>query len=275
VTPDYFATLGIPLAHGRSFTDADRDSTPLVVVVSDVTARRFWPGREAVGQRIRLGGVTGDEATVVGVVGTARFRDLTTNLSTSEPDVFVSFAQMPDVDLYVAVRTTASPTAAAAAIQRELTAIDPALPVFNVVPMSDLLAAQTATGRFGTTLLGAFSVVALMLASIGIYGVLAFVIGLSRREIAIRMALGATRARVVALVVRQGMTLVAIGLALGLTGALFATDALSAQLFGVTATDPATFVAVPVVLGVVAFIASYLPSRNAARVDPQHALKGD
>ena len=277
VTADYFATLGIPLLRGRSFNDADHAGTPLVVVVSDAAARRFWPGRDAVGQRVRLGGATAPEATVVGVVGTARFRDLTTNLSasTSEPDVFVPFAQRSENDVYIAVRSSQSASAAAAAIQRELAAIDPAVPVYDVAPLADLLAQQTATGRFGTTLLGAFSVVALLLASIGIYGVLAFVIGLSRREIAIRMALGATRARMMGLIVRQGMTLVAVGLAIGLVGALFATEALSTQLFGVTATDPATFAGVATVLAAVALVASYLPSRAAASVDPQHALKGD
>jgi len=141
--------------------------------------------------------------------------------------------------------------------------------------MTDLPARQTATGRFGSALLGTFSIVALLLASVGIYGVLAFVIGLSRREIAIRMALGATRWRVVGLIVRQGMTLVAIGLVVGLAGAYLAMGAISTQLYGVTATDPATFGAVAMALALVALVASYLPSRGAARVDPQHALKGD
>jgi putative ABC transport system permease protein len=275
VTPDYFTTLGIPLLHGRAITAADRDSTPLVVVISDAMARRFWPGRDAVGERFRIGTETGPEVTVVGVVGTARFRDLTTSLTTSEPDVFFSFAQTTDTDLSIAVRTAESPAAAAAAIQRELAAIDPGLPVYQVRAMSELLEEQTATARFGSALLGAFSVVALLLASIGIYGVLAFVIGLSRREIAIRMALGATRSRVVSLIVRQGMRLVTIGLVIGAAGALFLTPSLSTQLFGVTANDPTTFVGVPILLALVALVATYLPSRGAARVDPQQALKSD
>jgi predicted permease len=277
VTPDYFDALGIPVLAGRVFTAADRDSTPLVVVISDAMARRFWPRQTAVGRRIRLGNATGTEATVVGVVGTARFRDLTTDLSksSSEPDIFVAFAQRSDVDLFLIVRSSAGQAALVAAMQRELAAIDPGLPMYQVTSLGDLLARQTATGRFGSTVLGSFSIVALMLASIGIYGVLAFVIGLSRREIAIRMALGATRAGVVALIVRQGMSLVGIGLVLGLVGAYFATSALSTQLFGVTATDPATFGFVTVVLLVVALAASYLPSRAAAGIDPQLALKSD
>jgi predicted permease len=277
VTTDYFSTLGIPLVAGRSFTAADRDSAPVVVVISTAMARRFWPGVDAVGRRIRFGSETGLEATVIGVVGTARFRDLTTDLTarTSEPDVFVAFAQQPDADLSLLVRTNADQAALVAAIQRELSAIDAGLPVYRVASMTDLIAQQTSAGRFGSAALVSFSVVALILASVGIYGVLAFVIGLSRREIAIRLALGATRSRVVSLIVRQGMTLVGTGVAVGLVGAYFATEALSDQLFGVTATDPLTFAVVPLVLSVVALAATYLPSRAAAHIDPQLALKSD
>jgi predicted permease len=280
VTPGYFETLGIPLLRGRSFTAADRDSAALVVVISDAMARRFWPGADPIGRRVRMGDATGVEATIVGVVGTARFRDLTTDLTASEPDMFFAFAQRTDVDLSLVVRASAnqagaSQAALVAAIQREVNAIDPGLPLYRVAPLADYVSLQTASGRFGSTVLGSFSIVAMLLASIGIYGVLAFVIGLSRREIAIRLALGATRARVVALIVRQGMSLVAVGLVVGLVGAFFATDALSTQLFGVTTTDPATFVIVPAVLAAVALAASYLPSRTAARIDPQQALKSD
>jgi len=277
VTPDYFATLGIPVVSGRSFTAADRDSAQDVAIISAAAARRFWPGRDPVGRQFRFGDATGSRVTVVGVVGTARFRDLTTDLtvSTSEPDIFYSFAQLPDADLSLLVRTSGDQSTVMAAIQREVSAIDPGLPLYRVTRMADLVARQTATARFGSAVLGSFSLVAMLLASIGIYGVLAFVIGLSRREIAIRLALGATRGRVVRLIVRQGMTLVAIGVVVGLVGAYYATGAISTQLFGVTATDPLTFVVVPLVLVTIALAASYLPSRTAARIDPQQALKSD
>jgi predicted permease len=277
VTPDYFATFGIPLLRGRTFTAADRDSAPLVVVISEATARRFWPNQDAIGRRIRLTDATGPEATVIGIVGNARFRDLTTDLSAaaSEPDVYYSFAQRSEVDLVLAVRTSASPTAVLAAVRRELSGVDAGLPLFNISPMTELLAQQTATGRFGSTVLASFSVVALMLASIGIYGVLAFVIGLSRREIAIRMALGATRGRVVGLIVRQGMSLVLAGTVLGVVGSIFAAGYLPPEIFGASAHYPETFTAVAVTLLVVAIAATYLPSRAAARIDPQLALKSD
>jgi putative ABC transport system permease protein len=277
VTPDYFTALGIPLVRGRTFTPADRDSTPLVVVVTEAMAQRYWPNADAVGRRIRFGDATGTEATIVGVVATARFRDLTSSVLTpaSEPDVFLSFAQRPDGDFAVVVRTADDPATLTNAIQRELSAIDPGIPLYHAAPLADLLGRQTAAARFGSTLLGTFSIVALLLAAIGIYGVLAFVIGLSRREIAIRLALGATVGRVIALIVRQSMRLVAVGLAVGLAGAYLASGLLSTQLFGVSATDPVTFGVVALLVLGVAVIASYLPSRTAARVDPQLALKSD
>jgi predicted permease len=275
VTADYFKTLGIPLLRGRTFTLADRDSTPLVVVISEAAARRFWPGLEAVGRRIRFGDATGPEATIIGVVGTARFRDLTTNLATTEPDVFFAFSQRTDIDLGLIVRAREPGASLLPTIQREVNAIDPGLPLYAAGSMTNLVSRQTARGRFGSTLLGTFSIVALVLAAVGIYGVLAFVIGLSRREIAIRMALGATRTRVIALIVKQGMKLVGMGLLIGLAGAYLAADVLASQLFGVTTTDPLTFVAVAALLIVVALASSYLPSRAAARIDPQLALKGD
>ena len=280
VTPEYFATLGIPLLRGRTFTAADRDSAPVVVVISDAAARRFWPNDDALGRRIRMGDATGPEATVVGVVGNARFRDLTTDLTAraSEPDVYFSFAQRTEVDLSLLVRTSASSRnvpAVMAAIQREVASIDAGLPLFRVVPMTELVARQTAIGRFGSTLLGGFSIVALMLASIGIYGVLSFVIGLSRREIAIRMALGATRGRVVSLILRQGMTLVVTGLVVGVVGAVLAAGYLPPEIFGPSKDFATTFCVVAVTLLAVALAATYLPSRAAARIDPQQALKAE
>jgi len=277
IGPRYFETLGIPVVSGRSFTTADRDSAPPVIIVSSAMARRFWAGLDPIGRRVRLGDETSPQATVVGAVGTARFRDLTTDLSgpRSEPDIFVPFAQVSDVDLALVVRTSTSQESLIAAVQREVTALDASLPLFRVARMSDLVARQTAAARFGSTVLASFSVVAMVLAAIGIYGVLAFVIGLSRREIAIRLALGATQARVVWLIVRQAMVLVGAGLAAGLVVAYYATNALSTQLFRVSATDPATFAVVSLVLAAVALAASYLPSRTAAGIDPQLALKSD
>jgi predicted permease len=277
VSPDFFSTLGIRLLRGRPITEADRGDAPPVAVVSEAMARRFWPDGDPVGKRIRVGAPDSDPVTVVGVVANARFRDLTGNLlaPTAEPDVYFPLAQRPAAELHVAVRTATDPAALTAALRREVTALDAGVPVYDPRPLAESLRLQTATGRFGSFVLTAFSTVALVLAAVGIYGMLAFVVGLSGREIAIRIALGATGGSVTALVVRQGMLLVAVGLLLGLAGAALATDALSSQLYGVTATDPATLAAVSLALLATALVASYLPARRATRVDPQVALKAE
>jgi len=175
----------------------------------------------------------------------------------------------------VVVRSGGDPSALATLVQREVAALDAGLPVFQVEPMTVTLAQQTANDRFGAFLLTLFSGIALALAAVGIYGVLAFVVRGSRKDIAIRMAVGANTAEVVGLVVKQGMLLAFAGVVLGLTFALLATRTLSALLFGVTATDPATFVAISLLIALVALVASYLPARIAARVDPISALRSD
>jgi putative ABC transport system permease protein len=277
VSPDFFSTLGIRLVRGRPITDADRADAPPVAVVSEAMARRFWPDGDPVGKRFRVGSPDGDPITIVGVVANARFRDLTGNLlaPTAEPDVYFPLDQRPAADLHVAIRTAADPASLTAAVRREVTALDAGVPVYDLRPLAASLRQQTATGRFGSLVLTAFSTVALLLAAVGIYGMLAFVVGLSSREIAIRMALGATGGSVTALVVRQGMLLVVAGLLLGLAGAALATDALSSQLYGVTASDPATLAVVSLTLLATALVASYLPARRATRVDPQLALKSE
>jgi hypothetical protein len=213
-----------------------------VVVITEAMAQRYWPNADAVGRRIRFGDASGTEATIVGVVATPRFRDLTSSVlaPSSEPDVFLSFAQRPDGDFAVVVRTADDPATLTNAIQRELSAIDPGVPLYHAAPLADLLGRQTAAARFGSTLLGTFSIVALLLAAIGIYGVLAFVIGLSRRDRdparAWRHCWPSDRAhRPAEHAARRG------GLAVGLAGAYLASGLLSTQLFGVSATDPATF----------------------------------
>lgn len=277
VSPTYFRTLGIPIIRGRGFGALDRADSPPVAIVSDAMARRFWPGTDPIGRRLRLGAAPGNEAVIVGVAATARFRDLTTDLAApgSEPDVYFPLAQRPDRDLEIAVRSRTGALPSAALLKRELAAIDPSLPVFAVQPLSDVVAAQSATARFGSVVLAVFSTAALLLAAIGIYGVIAFVVGMSRREIAIRMALGAEPRAVLALVVRNGVLLAGLGIVIGLAGAAMGTRALSGQLFGVSATDPATFAAVATAVLIVALAASWLPARRAAGIDPQSALRAE
>ncbi|HEU4630249.1 MAG TPA: ABC transporter permease [Gemmatimonadaceae bacterium] len=275
VSPGYFATLGIPIVQGRALGEADREGRPLAVVVNAAMARRHWPDGRVLGRRLLFGS---DTATIVGVAGDARFRDLTTNLAApaSEPDVYFALAQRPQRNLSVALRgTSGDPAALATLLRAEVTAIDPGLPVYDVGPLETSVRQQTATERFGSFLFALFGGVALVLAAVGLYGLLAFVVGMNAREIAIRMALGASRGRVTRLVVRQGLVLALVGLLVGVGGAALVGHLLAAQLYGVSATDPVTFGAVAAVLLATALIASYLPARRAVAVDPQTALKAE
>ncbi|MDQ3998412.1 MAG: ABC transporter permease, partial [Gemmatimonadota bacterium] len=273
VTPDYFAVLGIRLMRGRAFTAADRDTLSRVAIISEAMARRIWRGADPVGRRLRRGDAEGPEVTIVGVVADVRFRDLTTPLATSEPDVYFPIGQARSRNLQVGVRSALPPEQIAAAVRREVAAIDPTIPLFAVRPLDELLAQQTATGRFGSAVLTAFGLSALVLAAVGLYGVLAFVVSLRRREIGIRLALGATTGRVLEGVIGQGTKLAALGLAVGIVVALFSTRVIESQLFGVGARDPLVFAVAAVALLVVSVVASWVPARRAARVDPQIALR--
>ena len=275
VTPSFFSALGMTLVRGRAFGAEDREGSPAAVVVSDAMARRFWPGADPIGKRLRLGDAKGAEVTVVGVVGNARYRDLTTPLATSEPDVYFPIAQRPTGAIHIAVSSRLPADQIAAAIRRELGALDRTIALFGVQGLDELLAQQTAQGRFASSILSVFAAAALLLSAIGLYGVLAFLVSLRRREIGIRLALGATNGRVLRSVIGQGVGLATVGLGVGLGAALLATRAIESQLFGVGGRDPLVFAVVSVVLLAVSAIASLIPARRAARVDPQLALKYD
>jgi predicted permease len=276
VAPGFFDALGIAVLHGRAFAPTDGANTPAVAMISESMARRFWPNEDAVGKRIHLGGdPTDPEATIIGVVRDVRYRDLTTPLATTEPDVYLPFAQRPTAGLLVAVRSSAPSETVAGALRRELAAIDPTIPLYGITPLESLLAQQTANGRFASSLLVVFGAAALLLTAVGLYGMLAFVVGLRRREIGIRLALGATGVRVQRSVVGQGLRLVAFGVAMGVGGAAVGTRWISTELYGVERYDPTVFIATPLLMIVVACIASALPARRAARVDPQIALRSE
>lgn len=275
VAPDFFRALRIQLVAGRTFTADDRATSPLVVVINRSMARRFWTGQDPIGKIVQLGSDSTVRATIVGVVDDVRYRDLTTPLATSEPDVYFAIAQRPPSGLEVAVRSDASPDGLAAPVRRELAALDPAIALYGVQPLESLLAQQTAAGRFASTTLGVFAVVAVLLTAIGLYGVLAFLVSLRRREIGIRLALGATRERVSGSVIGQGMKLVGVGIVVGMIAALLLTRWIASQLFGVSDHDPVVFGLVPLVLLGVAIIASWVPAHRASRVDPQIALRAE
>ena len=276
-TTDFFATLGIPLTRGRLFTDHDGPGSQLVAIVSESGGRRIWPGDDPIGRRFRTGGGATPEIEVVGVVADARFRNLVADLGAAgaEPDVFFPYAQRPDPELEIAVRSADGSIIPLTSLQAAVSAVDRSLPVYQVQPLAEAVAGETASARFAAVLLATFSAGALLLSAVGLYGLVAYVVGLSRREIAVRLALGASGRRIVALVVRNGLTLVMVGVLIGAAGALAAGRAMESLLFQTTATDPGTYAAVVATLLIVTAAAAAVPARRAVRGDTHAALRAD
>jgi predicted permease len=278
VTPGFFATFRIPIVAGRAFTPQDRRGAPQVAIINDAAAMRIWGTTNAVGRRIRLGRSSeGPAFEIVGIAATVRYRDLTTDLSAAgaEPDVYFPFGQATSSDLELALQTSDGLPVSISSLQHAVSEVDPSLPVYFVRPLVDLVHQQTSTARFVSTLLAVFSGGALILAAIGLYSLIAYVVSLSRGEIAIRLALGADRGRITSLILRNGMAIVLAGLAVGVAGALIAGRIIRTQLFQTSGTDPATLTAVASLLIIVTVVASLVPTRLALRVDPQRALRGD
>jgi putative ABC transport system permease protein len=279
VSPGYFQAMRIPLLQGRDFTAGDRAGAAKVVAVSPALARLAWPGENPVGKRLAwsIDDKTGpDWRQVVAVVGDVRQGDLADAM---RPTIYLPMAQSDlwgerDVEMAVVARMArgGGPSALAAPLRRAVLGVDPRLPVFDVTTLEEIRAGAMATNRFNMLLLTALGGIGLLLAAVGIYGVISWFVSQRTQEIGLRMALGATERRVLTLVAWQAMRPVIAGLIVGLVGAVAATRALSGLLFGVTATDPATFAGVLVVLGGAALLASWLPARRAARVEPTRAL---
>src|SRR5271157_997351 len=267
VSPGYFYTLGIPVLKGRTFTDGDNEQTPKVAVVNETLARHLWPGGDPVGQRLPL---LRDELTVIGVVGNTRHEGLGEDPAS---EIYAPYLQQPDDSMQLAVRTAQDPTSLASAVRGEIAAIDSEQPIYNVTTLEQTLSYSVAPRRFNMLLLGIFAAIALALATVGIYGVMAFSVTQRTHEIGIRMALGAERRDVLGLVVRHGLRLTVVGVVLGVAGAWALTRLLTSFLYDVRPTDPLTFLVVPAGLVAVAILASYIPARRAAKVDPMVALR--
>jgi putative ABC transport system permease protein len=271
-TPGFFRTLGIRMARGRSLEERDRDGAPPVAVINEAAARRFFPNEDPLGKRI----VLDPEAAPNGVEIVGILRDFKQNtlVEDIEPQMFVPFAQIPKTSLAVVVRTASDPAALTPAVAARVRELDPDLPVYAVRTMEEVLATSSAQPKFYMLLLGGFALIALVLAAVGIYGVIGYTVRQRTQEIGIRMALGATRDRVLRMVVRQGMTLALSGAAAGLAGALIASRWMQSLLYQVSAMDPAIYSTVAMVLVAVAAIASWLPARRAAGTEPLLALRG-
>jgi predicted permease len=269
VSDGFFATMGIPLLAGRDFTPADRLGTPLGAVVIQELARQAWPGGSPLGKRLRLIGPPDTVATVVGVAGNVKQLTLT---DADEPQLYVSKAQNPGIFSSVALRTAGDPERMQDALLGAIWSVDRDQPVWKVRSMASLLDRDLAPRRFTARLTGGFALVAVLLAMIGVYGVLSYVVAQRTREIGIRMALGAASGAVVRMVLRRGLRVVGAGTVLGLAAAYLGARLIARQLYGVPPTDLATFVTVPLVLIAVATVACWLPARRAARVEPGVAL---
>jgi putative ABC transport system permease protein len=270
VTPDYFKALFIPLLSGRDFTLADTMESPKVAIINETMARRFWPATDAVGRRFASSLDDKVWYTVVGVVGDVRESGLEEPVS---PEAYFPEAQLTSSSLYLVVRTANGPMGQVSAIRSALHGFDKDLPLSEPRALSELVSESSAEKRFVTLLLSLFAAVALTMASVGIYGVVAYNVAQRTHEIGIRMALGAARSNVLGLVVGQAFRLTLIGVGLGVVGALALTRFLRSLLYEVKPTDPLTFASVTVLLMLVAFLASYIPARRATKVDPMVALR--
>ena len=269
VSGGFFKVMGIPIIAGRTFTEADRSNAPPVAIVSLALARKYWPGENAVGQRVRFD--TSDPwMTVVGIAGDVRQLGLH---ELPPPILYLPYAIFPLPFTNLAVRSAVPEGPVAALLRSEIIAVDAQLPPGEIAALREILDRSVEEPRFRTLLLGGFALMALLLAAVGVYGLISYSVTQRTREIGIRIALGAQPRQVVAPVVREGLMLALAGLALGLAGAFGAARALSRFLFGVGPTDPLTFGAVSLLLLLVAVVASYLPSRRAMRIDPIVALR--
>jgi predicted permease len=273
----YFDVMQIPLLRGRLFTEHDTRETPRVVVIDDRMADALWPNEDPIGKRLRRGGMGADAnapwLTVIGVVG--RVKQYTLDETDSRIAMYHPHTQTASRAMNVVMRTAADPASTSAAAVGVVRAVDPDLPVYNVKTMASRVDESLAQRRFVTWLLAMFAAAAMILASIGIYGVMSYLINQGRRDIGVRVALGATTRSVVAMVMTHGLVIVAWGLALGVAGAAALTGLLQSQLFGVEAMDPLTYFVVSITLGATSLAGTYLPARRAARVDPVTALRSE
>jgi putative ABC transport system permease protein len=265
--------MGIPLVQGRDFNEQDRPDSVRVAVISEKTARYYWPNESPIGKRFKPGPVAGDSPwrEIIGVV-----KDVRQNDFVAEPkmQMYLSHEQVNSFAANaVVVRTSIDPLSLGPAVRKVIWEIDRDQPVSDIRSMEDIVSTAVARQRFSTMLLGIFATLALVLAAVGIYGVMSYSVAQRTREIGIRIALGAKRTDVLKLAMGQGLRLVVIGVAIGLAGAFVLTRVMASLLFGVSATDPLTFVTISLVLLSVAMLASYIPSLRAMKVDPMVALR--
>lgn len=273
VTPGYVETLRMPVVRGRPFNELDHQGTPRVVMINEAFARRYWPGQDPIGKRIQMGSRNNNNSPHLEVVGVVKDGKYGTLGEEATPFFYLNIAQRYEPGPTLIVRTRGNPLDYLAAVRNEIAALDKNLPLFDVKTMRQHLGLALLPARLAGSVLGIFGLVALLLAAAGIYGVMAYSVAQRTREIGIRLALGAQTVDVLKLVVRQGMKLVVIGVAIGLSGALALTRLMTSLLYGVSATDPLTFIGVAALLAGVALLACWIPAWRATKVDPMIALR--
>jgi putative ABC transport system permease protein len=274
VTPGYFSTLEIAQVSGRNFTDSDDVNSQKVALIDDTLAHRYWPGEDPIGKQIKAGALNSQApwTTIVGIVASIKSDGFD---APAMPHVYFPLFQNPNATAAIYLKTSTDPGTLADAIRGEVQSIDPGIPVFAVRTLNEVVAKSLADRRFALTILAVFAGVALLLASIGIYGVMAYTFSQRTHEIGVRVALGAQRRDILRMALGEGMVLVAIGLGVGLIGATIVTRFLRSMLFSVTATDPLTFASIALLLAAVALFACFIPAQRATQVDPLVALRED
>lgn len=272
VSPDYFSAMGIPLKRGRAFDGRDTENSPGVVIINETMAGRFWPGEDPLGKRLKQGDLQSKSPwlTVVGVIGDVRHSALTQE---PKPEMYLPYQHEPLRTMFLAVRTTGNPTSLTPAARSMILAVDKQQPVSNVRSMEEVISDANFGRRTTSALLVIFAALALVLAAVGIYGVLSYTVAQRRKEIGIRMALGAQAGDVLKMFLREGLVVVSIGIIIGLALSLVAGRLLSSMLYGVSATDPLTLAGVSVFLLLVAMVACIIPARRATRLDPADILR--
>ena len=275
ITPGFFPTVGARFLEGRNFNDADDANHPLVVIVDEMLARRAWPGESAIGKKLEIESLSRKDtprmfAIVVGVVAHLRIHDLTRNV---REQIYIPHAQEPFGRVGVVLKTPGDPSGVAKQVEQQVRTLDPGIAIWRLEPLESYIDDAQAPMRFNLILIAIFGAIALTLASVGLYSVMAYSVTQRAHELGIRIAVGASPRDILRLILGHGVRLTLIGAAVGLLVSLLVTRALASLLFGVSATDPLTFIAVPIVLALVAMLACYLPARRAMRVDPIIALR--
>jgi predicted permease len=276
VSADFLRTMGVPLRRGRFFDRTDRGESRPVAIVNETMARQYWPGQDAVGKRFKIGDPDSKVpwVTIVGIVGDVRQMGLDAPV---KAEMYLPYSQITNQPWFaprdLVVRTNVEPMSVVAAVKHEIAAVDPEQAVSNIRTLDDILDEEVVQRRLGATLLTAFATLALLLASLGIYGILSYFVAQHTPEIGVRLALGATGGDILRLVLGRGMTLALIGVGLGSLGGLALTRLVSSLLFGISATDPATFALAALLLTALALLACYLPARRAVKLDPTIAMR--